>query len=60
VWLAAELSEAALTASLLAALRTLRPGERFAHFFVEEYRIERAIQAYERVIDESLAVGGKG
>jgi glycosyltransferase involved in cell wall biosynthesis len=55
VWLAPTLSEDALAASLLAALRALRPGERFAHSFVEAFRIDRAIQAYERLIDQTLA-----
>jgi glycosyltransferase involved in cell wall biosynthesis len=57
VWLASTLSEDALAASLLAALRVLRPSERFAHRFVEAFRIDRAIQAYERLIDRILAVG---
>jgi len=55
VWLAPTLSENALVASLLAALRALRPGERFAHSFVEAFRIDHAIQAYERLIDQTLA-----
>jgi glycosyltransferase involved in cell wall biosynthesis len=55
VWLAPELSAEALAASLLEALRALRPGERFAHSFVEPFRIDRAIQAYENLIDETLA-----
>jgi glycosyltransferase involved in cell wall biosynthesis len=55
VWLAPTLSENALAASLLAALRALRPGERFAHSFVEAFRIDRAIQAYETLIDQTLA-----
>jgi glycosyltransferase involved in cell wall biosynthesis len=55
VWLAPTLSENALAASLLAALRALRPGERFAHSFVDAFRIDRAIQAYERLIDQTLA-----
>ena len=54
VWLAPEISAQALAASLLAALRTLRPGQRFAHAFVEPFRIDRAIQAYEHLIDETL------
>jgi glycosyltransferase involved in cell wall biosynthesis len=56
VWLASTLSEDALAASVLAALRVLRPGERFAHRFVDAFRIDRAIQAYERLIDRILAV----
>jgi glycosyltransferase involved in cell wall biosynthesis len=59
VWLAAEISAEALAASLLAALRALRPGERFAHSFVEAFRIDRAIQAYEALIDQSLKQGRK-
>jgi glycosyltransferase involved in cell wall biosynthesis len=59
VWLAPEVSAEALAASLLEALRALRPGERFAHPFVETFRIDRAIQAYENLIDETLAGGRK-
>lgn len=55
VWLAPTISEDALAASLLTALRALRPGERFAHSFVEAFHIDRAIQAYERLIDQTLA-----
>jgi glycosyltransferase involved in cell wall biosynthesis len=55
VWLASTLSEDALAASLLSALRTLRPGERFVHPFVEAFRFDRAIQAYELLIDQTLA-----
>jgi glycosyltransferase involved in cell wall biosynthesis len=54
VWLAPEISTEALAASLLAALHALRPGERFAHPFVEAFRIDRAIEAYESLIDQSL------
>jgi glycosyltransferase involved in cell wall biosynthesis len=55
VWLAAEISAEALAASLLAALHALQPGERFAHPFVEAFRIDRAIQAYETLIDQTLS-----
>jgi glycosyltransferase involved in cell wall biosynthesis len=54
VWLASTLSEDALAASLLAALRALRPGKRFTHSFVEAFRIDRALQAYESLIDRTL------
>ncbi|HME57175.1 MAG TPA: glycosyltransferase, partial [Terracidiphilus sp.] len=56
VWLATEVSAGALTDSLLAALHALTPGKRFAHSFVETYRLDRAIQAYERLIDRTIAV----
>jgi glycosyltransferase involved in cell wall biosynthesis len=54
VWLAPEISAEALAASLLAALHALRPRERFAHSFVEQFRIDRAIPAYEGLIDATL------
>ena len=54
VWLAKEISSAALADCLLTALKVLRPGERFEHGFIEEFRIDRAIQAYEDLIDETL------
>jgi glycosyltransferase involved in cell wall biosynthesis len=54
VWLAGEVSVTALSESLLAALRSLRPGERFAHRFIESFRLEHVIDAYERLIDSVL------
>jgi hypothetical protein len=54
VWLATEISAEALAASLLDALGSLRPGERFAHSFVEEFRMELAIHAYEELIGRTL------
>jgi glycosyltransferase involved in cell wall biosynthesis len=55
VWLAPEISAEALAASLLASLHALRPGERFVHSFVEQFQLDHAIPAYERLIDETLA-----
>jgi glycosyltransferase involved in cell wall biosynthesis len=55
VWLANEITAEALAASLLAALQALRPGERFAHPFVEAFRLDRAIPAFERLIDQTIA-----
>jgi hypothetical protein len=54
VWLAPEVSAEALAASLLAALGSLRSGERFTHSFMEEFRTDRAIHAYEELIDRTL------
>lgn len=59
VWLADEVSAEALAASLLAALKSLRPGERFAHYFIEEFCMERAIGAYEALIDRTLEEPGR-
>jgi glycosyltransferase involved in cell wall biosynthesis len=59
VWLAPEVSVDALAASLLDALRALGPGERFAHPFIETFRMDCALQAYERLIDRTLAENRK-
>ena len=56
-WLAKKISPAALAECLLAALNALKPDERFEHGFIEEFRIDRAIKAYEDLIDETLAEG---
>jgi glycosyltransferase involved in cell wall biosynthesis len=53
-WLATDISAPALAASLLAALQVLRPGQRFEHPFIEEFRIDRALHAYEELIDATL------
>lgn len=53
-WLATEISAPALAASLLAALQALHPGQRFEHYFIEEFRIDRAIHTYEALIDATL------
>jgi glycosyltransferase involved in cell wall biosynthesis len=56
VWLADEITAEALAASLVAALQALQPGERFAHPFVEAFRLDRAIPAFERLIDQTIAL----
>lgn len=53
-WLANGISHDALTAALLTALRTLGPGERFSHSFIEQFRIEHSVLAYEKLMDEAL------
>lgn len=57
VWLAEELSAGALTQALTDALGSLRPRERFAHEFVEQFALNRARAAYEYLIDSVLADG---
>jgi glycosyltransferase involved in cell wall biosynthesis len=54
VWLAKEISAQALAATLLTALGVLRPGERFAHAFIEKFRLAGAIHAYESLIETVL------
>jgi glycosyltransferase involved in cell wall biosynthesis len=53
-WLAKEISTEALAECLLTALNALKPGERFDHGFIAEFRIDRTIKAYEALIDETL------
>lgn len=53
-WLATEISSAALAASLLYVLAALKPAQRFAHAFLDEFKMERAIRAYEDLIDTVL------
>jgi glycosyltransferase involved in cell wall biosynthesis len=56
-WLASEISASALAASLLRALQALQPEQRFEHRFVEVFRVDRAIEAYEALIDAVLEKG---
>jgi len=53
-WLAKEVSSAALASTLFTALEALRPGERFAHSFIQEFRVVRVVGAYEALIDAVL------
>lgn len=54
-WLASDVSADALATSLLTALKSLSPGQRFDHSFIDEFRIDRALHAYEALIDAVLA-----
>jgi glycosyltransferase involved in cell wall biosynthesis len=53
-WVGTEVSSRALTRELLAALSSIRPGQRFPHPWVEQFHMDCAIQGYERLIDEML------
>src|SRR5215472_7119747 len=53
-WVGSEVSSGALTRALLAALDSIRPGQRFPHAWVERCRMQCAIQDYERMIDGIL------
>jgi glycosyltransferase involved in cell wall biosynthesis len=55
IWLASESSAEAIAAALENALKSLQPGERFAHPWVEAFRKDRAIAAYEALIEAQLA-----
>ena len=54
VWLASEISAAALAESLLASLPALSPAERFPHPFIDPFRIDHALRAYEDLFDAVL------
>jgi len=53
-WLAREISATALADSMGTALRAFRHGERFAHPWVEQFGLRRALAAYEELIDAVL------
>jgi glycosyltransferase involved in cell wall biosynthesis len=54
VWLAKEITAEALAIALLTALIVLRPGQRFPHAFVDPFSLDRAIPAYEALIDATF------
>jgi glycosyltransferase involved in cell wall biosynthesis len=54
-WLASDVSADALATSLLKALKSLSPAQRFDHPFIDEFKIDRALHAYEALIDAVLA-----
>lgn len=54
-WLAEGISASAVAAAIESAVDALEPGQRFAHDFIEPFRLERAIQAYAELIDPTVA-----
>lgn len=54
-WVAPELTHQALASTLIEALNKLRCEERFAHAWIDEFRMENALQRYESLFDEVLA-----
>ncbi len=54
VWLAKEISATALENSLRDALTSLKPGQRFAHKWIEAFDLKSAIPAYEEMIEAVL------
>jgi glycosyltransferase involved in cell wall biosynthesis len=56
VWLAADSSSTALTTALVQALHSLEqaslePDQRFPHTFIDAFRLDRAVAAFEHLID---------
>ncbi|HEY1903201.1 MAG TPA: glycosyltransferase [Terracidiphilus sp.] len=54
VWLAKEISATALAAGLQEALAALEPGQRYTHAFIDRFRMDRAVRAYEELIDNAI------
>jgi glycosyltransferase involved in cell wall biosynthesis len=54
VWLAEEVTAPALSVALLHALHQLSRAQRFPHPFLEPFKFQRAIDAYENLIDTTL------
>lgn len=55
VWLAREVTAEALAGAMLDALVALEPGQRFEHAFINQFRLERAIAAYQDLIDATIS-----
>ena len=55
VWVAPSISSQAIEATMREAIHALEPGERFPHEWVETFGLERAVTAYQALI-EKLAV----
>jgi glycosyltransferase involved in cell wall biosynthesis len=55
VWMAPDISPPALADTLLSALDSLQPGQRFTHPWIEPFDMHRAIRGYEELIDRTLA-----
>jgi glycosyltransferase involved in cell wall biosynthesis len=53
-WLGGDVSVRALTGSLVAALDSILPGERFPHPWIEPFHMDSSIRSYEKLIDETL------
>jgi glycosyltransferase involved in cell wall biosynthesis len=54
-WLTREVSSGALANSILAALDTIRHGERFRHSWLEPFDLQNSVTEYESLIHETLA-----
>jgi glycosyltransferase involved in cell wall biosynthesis len=57
VWLAREVSAKSLAESLTCACVALHANDRFSHKWIDSFRLDHAIPAYERTIDAALAKG---
>jgi glycosyltransferase involved in cell wall biosynthesis len=53
-WIAPEVSAESLASTLIGVLHRLKPKERFKHPWIEQFRMDRAVAAYESLIDETI------
>jgi glycosyltransferase involved in cell wall biosynthesis len=53
VWLASDVSSESLAESLMTALKTIRPGQRFAHSWIEVFGLRQSIQTYKELFDSA-------
>ena len=54
VWIAPKISAESLASELLGALSAMKNGKRFDHPWIEPFRVDRSIAAYENLIDSTL------
>jgi len=54
VWMAHEISAAALRDALESAMTAIVPGQRYPHSWIKPFEIARSIPAYEAIIDRAL------
>ncbi|HWT65172.1 MAG TPA: glycosyltransferase [Terracidiphilus sp.] len=53
-WVTDETNASSLSQTMVAAIHTLQPGQRFLHEWVEQFSLDKAIAAYQSVIDDAL------
>ncbi len=58
IWLGEEISASALEKALCDALKSIRPGQRFLHTWIEAFDQNKAISAYGDLIDAVLLESG--
>jgi glycosyltransferase involved in cell wall biosynthesis len=53
-WITDAINASSLSQTMVAAIHTLQPGQRFLHEWVEQFSLDKAIAAYQSVIDDAL------
>ena len=55
IWICREVSVQSLTETLTEALHSLKAGNRFAHAWLDEFGLERAVEGYAQLFEETAA-----